>query len=146
MDDIPMPELTAINGLDLICAVRLEILNIYTTDQLLKRAAKKSNRDKIAKEIWVSEQALHDWVVQADLLRLSDIKRQQIRILRECGINSLKDLGATNSYDLIKKILSHCPQHFSQKRAITVHEVSAWIRQAKRLPAVLEQPEGVETN
>ncbi len=132
-----MKVLSAIQGIGLIYIVRLEIIQIYTTNDLLSRAGDKENRELIAEEIWVNEDDLYNWVRQADLYRIRGLKKQYLAALNACGIKTVQDLSISDPETLFCKMQNMNGMDRIQRIKPNIELCQNWVEQSKQLPQVI---------
>ena len=65
-----------IEGIDKAYAVKLNEMEIVTTDDLLNHAATKKEREALAKKSGISEKLILKWANHADLFRIKGIAGQ----------------------------------------------------------------------
>lgn len=131
-----MPSLSLIVGMELIHTVRLEMQNIFTTEELLDRAATKKSRNILADKIWASENEILCWACQSDLYRIPSLGRQHMKILKLCGVNTSLRLSLCESSQLIKIMDDMCKQKKIEMINPTKEKAQYWISQAKILKKV----------
>lgn len=110
---------------------------IVYTDQYLKAAAKRSDREKLSKKTGISTKLLLDWVNYVDLMSIDGIGPVYARKLEYYGIDSVKELAHRNpeSIDIYFKYIY---SDTCSKQIPTVSQFRTWVERAKKLNNVEE--------
>lgn len=127
--------LSAIAGIGPEMAARLKATrDIRTTDELLEAGKSFKARKLMAAELGTDEKTVLRWANLADRMRLKGVREPYAELLREAGVDTVKELKYRNPGKLAeamaaanrkRKLVRLLPQ---QKR------IAGWIAQAKTLP------------
>lgn len=126
--------LSAIAGVGPEMAARLKGRDIRTTDELLEAAKSFKARKLLAADLGTDEQTVLRWANLSDRMRLKGVREPYAELLREAGVDTVKELKYRNPGKLAeamaaanrkRKLVRLLPQ---QKR------IEGWIAQAKTLP------------
>jgi predicted RecB family nuclease len=126
--------LSAIAGIEPEMAARLKAENIRTTGELLEAAKTFKARKLLATKLGTDEKTVLRWANLADRMRLKGVREPYAELLREAGVDTIKELKYRNPGKLAeamaaanrkRKLVRLLPQ---QKR------IAGWIAQAKALP------------
>ncbi|PKN56071.1 MAG: hypothetical protein CVU56_17985 [Deltaproteobacteria bacterium HGW-Deltaproteobacteria-14] len=116
----------------------LKRVKVLTTLDLLRRAARVSDRESLARDSGLPLARLTTLACQADLLRIKGLGPSMVRLLQTAGIRHTRDLGATEPDGLLERLRAANSIHniapVLPQRAI----LEDWIDQAKRLDWTLE--------
>jgi len=109
----------------------LEVLDIETTFDLLRRSKKPSDRRNIIKALATNTEKFNELLKIVDLMRVKGIGEDEAIILKKVGIDSITELSRKKASDLHAKIKT-----YTTENGLTVpkeSEISMWIEQAKIL-------------
>jgi hypothetical protein len=118
-------------------ARKLQKAGVYSTDEILLKAATSKGREALAKRTGLPRVTLLTLARRADLLRLDSISPEWVLLLEAAGVKSVADLAhrdgaalreAAAAANAAKKIANPPPDDA---------RLRAWITQAKMLPALL---------
>ena len=130
-------KIEAIEGIGPFYAEKLRSLGIRTTGGLLKAAASKMGREKLAGKSGISETLILEWVNLADLARIKGVGEEYSDLLEEAGVDSVKELRHRVPANLHKTILETNQRKRLVRRPPSMNQVADWVDQAKRLPPVV---------
>lgn len=134
--DVKQKPITVISRIDVDQVERLRAVGVRTIGSLLERSQTKNLRQRLAKEVNVSESRLLTWVNQADLMRIGGVSSYYSELLDAAGVDSVKDLKHRRADNLAKAMKRANQQGRNRlvKRTPSVKVVQKWIDQAKALP------------
>ena len=95
-----MASITAV-GLPTREATKLRKNGVRTTDALLKVAATKTGRRKLAGKTKLAERDVLGWVNRADLMRVKGIGPEYADLLEVAGVDTVKELRTRNAENLL---------------------------------------------
>ena len=133
-----MPALVTIEGIGETYAERLAEARIESTQALLKRGATKQGRKEIAKLAGVNDRLILSWVHKADLFRIRGIGEEYSDLLEASGVDTVLELAQRNAKHLHAKMISMNQQRHLVRRPPALTQVENWVRQAKKLPRVIQ--------
>ena len=104
---------------------------IVYTDQYLKAAAKRYDREKLSKKTGISMNLLLDWVNYVDLMAIDGIGPVYARKLEYYGIDSVKELAHRNP-ESIDIYFRYIYSDTCSNQIPTVRKFIAWLERAKK--------------
>jgi len=120
---------------------KLSAVGIHTSEELLKRGATSKARKEIEKTTGISHKLIFMWVKLADLFRISGVGEEYSELLEEAGVNSISELAHQNPDKLFERIIEIHNNKKIVRRPPKLSEVKDWIKQAKKLPGIIEADE-----
>ena len=133
-----MPALVRIEGIGETYADKLANARIGTTQTLLKRGATRKGRKEIAKLAGVDGKKILNWVNRADLFRINGVGEEYSDLLEASGVDTVLELAQRNADHLFEKMVEVNTRRNLVRRTPSLSVVKEWIRQAKKLPRVIE--------
>lgn len=126
-----------IEGIEKNYAEKLRAVDIQTTDDLLRRCGGKKGREGVSRETGISEKYLLDWVNIADLMRINGIGEEYANLLKETGVDTVKELAFRNADNLTVMVeITNSAKKIS-KRTPSDGVIQEWIDEAKTLDAMV---------
>lgn len=110
---------------------RLVEAGINTTDDLVGRCAKGSDRKELAKELGVDVKSVDHWALAADMMRVKGVGLEYQILLADLGIKSVSDLARENPETLFKKLSKHIEKVNWGGKPPTSESVAKWVENAK---------------
>ncbi|MGQ9548229.1 MAG: DUF4332 domain-containing protein [Roseiflexus sp.] len=138
-------KLAQVGGLDPDVIARLSATGIETTHDLLVRGAEPAGRAEITGASGLTEPALLGILFRADLTRVHGIGWDYAGLLAEAGVHTVIDLAHRRAEELHKRLALVNAESSLVKRVPSLTQVTAWIDDARTLPAVLVFDGGGET-
>ena len=133
-----MAALVEIEGIGEKFADKLAQAKIGTTQTLLKRGASRRGRQEIAKIAGVDRTKILGWVNRADLFRIHGVGEEYSDLLEAAGVDTVVELAQRIPEHLHATIVEVNSTRKLVRRAPALSSVADWIRQAKRLPRIVE--------
>lgn len=133
-----MASIAAIESMDHRDATKLRKAGIRTTDALLKTAATRTGRRRLARDTDLSEGEILAWVNRADLMRIKGIGSEYADLLEAAGVDSCTELAQRNPANLavtFQEVDAARPNWIRRLPSETM--VTGWVQQAKTLPKVV---------
>ncbi len=127
----------AIEGIGGTYSKKLKEMGIKTVNDLLKKASKRSERKRLAKNLGVSEKKVLEWVNRADLFRIPGVGEEYSDLLEQAGVDTVVELAKRNPDNLYEAILKVNEKKLV-RRLPTKNQVAGWIRSAKKLKRMVE--------
>ncbi len=127
----------AIEGIGGIYSKKLKGMGIKTVNDLLRKASKRSERKRLAKNLGVSEKKVLEWVNRADLFRIPGVGEEYSDLLEQAGVDTVVELAKRNPDNLYEAILKANEKKLV-RRLPTKNQVAGWIRSAKKLKRMVE--------
>ena len=126
--------LTALDGVD-EHAVRLpKSAGIRTTGKLLEAAKDAKGRKAIATRTGLDEKTLLRWANMADRMRIKGLGADYAALLREAGVETVRELKHRNAARLARAMADANAQRKLVQFLPSEKAVTRWIEQAKTLP------------
>jgi predicted flap endonuclease-1-like 5' DNA nuclease len=133
-----MASLGKIEGIGQRYATKLKMVGISTTDILLERGRTPQGREGIAKKSGISKTLILEWVNLADLFRIKGVGEEYSDLLEEAGVDTVVELAQRNPENLYKSVVDVNQKKKLVRKLPTQGQVQDWVKQAKKLPRVLE--------
>jgi predicted flap endonuclease-1-like 5' DNA nuclease len=122
-----------IEGVGPSYALRLTEAGIRTTEILLQKAANRTGRKKLARNLDISERKILDWVNRADLMRIQGVGEEYSDLLEAAGVDSVRELRTRRPENLYQAILEVNRKKALVRRPPSVKSIARWVEQAKEL-------------
>lgn len=133
-----MPALVNIEGIGEKFADKLAEAKIGSTQTLLKRGATRKGRKEIAQATGVDSKKILGWVNRADLFRIHGVGEEYSDLLEAAGVDTVVELATRNAEHLFRKMIQVNDRRKLVRRPPALSVVGDWIKQAKKLPRVIE--------
>ncbi len=126
-----------IEGIGPVNASKLQKAGVRTTEGLLKAAASKSDRRKLAVQTDISETQILEWTNRADLMRVNGVGEEYSDLLEAAGVDTVKELRRRNSENLHQAMLDVNNAKKIVRRPPALSMVEGWVANAKSLEPVI---------
>ena len=126
-------KITDIEGVGPAFADKLAIAEIITTEHLLEMCCTKQGRAKISEATGIGEGTLLNWANMADLMRISGIGDQYAELLKETGVDTVKELRTRNADNLAEAMKKINDERNLTKGEASAKTVADWIAKANDL-------------
>lgn len=133
-----MASLVKIEGIGEKYATKLRMIGINTTDTLLEKGRTPQGREEIAKKSGITKTLILEWVNLADLFRIKGVGEEYSDLLEEAGVDTVVELAQRNPNNLYKTVVDVNQKKKLVRKLPTQGQVSDWVKQAIKLPRVLE--------
>ena len=133
-----MASLVKIEGIGEEYATKLKMVGISTTDALLDRGSTPKGREDIAKKSGISKTLILEWVNLADLFRIKGVGEEYSDLLEEAGVDTVVELAQRNPDNLYQAVVEVNQDKKLVRKLPPQGQVKDWVKQAKKLPRVLE--------
>lgn len=130
-------KITKVEGIGGKFSKTLTKSGVRTTKGLLKTAATKKGRQKLAASTGISEVLILEWVNLADLMRVKGVGEEYSDLLEEAGVDSVKELRNRVPAHLYEKMAEVNAKKRLVRREPSLSEVKRWVKQAKALKPVV---------
>ena len=127
-----------IQGISDVYSHKLRAAGIVTSETLLERGGKRSERERLARETGINEALILKWVNRADLMRVKGIGSEYSDLLEAAGVDSPLELRHRIPEHLFKRLEDVNAAKHLVRRLPTEHEVEEWIMEAGALPKSVE--------
>ena len=122
-----------IEGIGSNYAKRLEVMAIFTTDDLLIQGGTKKGRLGIHEVTGIPENLVLTWVNHADLHRINGVAGQTAELLEAAGVDTVKELATRNAENLHSKLLETNEQFGLTGKVPSTETLATMIAEAKTL-------------
>src|ERR1700737_1539049 len=126
--------LSMIEDLDEEQATALRALGIRTTEKLLEAAKSPKGRKLLASQINIDEKTLLRWANIADKLRIKGMGKEYAGLLREVGVDTVKELKYRNPGKLARAMAEANKKRKLVRFLPSEKLVSRWVEHARKLP------------
>jgi predicted flap endonuclease-1-like 5' DNA nuclease len=124
-----------IEGIAANYAKTLADAGLTNTDDLLDAAGTAFGRKRLSAKTGLSESQLLEWVNRADLMRVKGVGSEYSDLLEASGVDTVKELATRAPANLAAKMAEVNEAKKLVRRVPSEAEVSAWVAEAKNLPA-----------
>jgi predicted RecB family nuclease len=125
--------LSAIEGLNEDQAAVLRAHGIRTAEKLLEAAKSPKGRKLLASKTDVDEKTLLRWANIADKLRIKGMGKEYAGLLREVGVDTVKELKYRNPQKLAQSMADANRKRKLVRFLPSVSLVTRWIEHARKL-------------
>jgi predicted RecB family nuclease len=126
--------ISAIEDIDADDAEKLKSVGIRTTEKLLEAAKSPSGRRQLSATTKLDEKRLLRWANIADKLRIRGMGKEYAGLLREVGVDTVRELRYRNPERLAKSMAEANKRRKLVRFLPSEKLVQRWVEQAKRLP------------
>jgi predicted flap endonuclease-1-like 5' DNA nuclease len=127
--------LKAIAGIGPEMAARLKTTReLHTTEDLLEAGKTFKARKELAAQLGTNEQAVLRWVNLADRMRVKGVREPYAELLREAGVNTVKELKYRNPAKLAEAMAAANRKRKLVRLLPKEKRIAGWIAQARALP------------
>ncbi len=128
-----MASIAAIDSMDQRDATRLRKAGVRTTDALLKVAATRTGRRRLARETNLPESEILAWVNRADLMRIKGVGSEYADLMETAGVDTIRELRRRNPDRLLAVMTELNLRRRLIRRLPTDGMVAGWIEAAKEI-------------
>jgi predicted RecB family nuclease len=126
--------ISALDGIDAGTVARLKAAGIRTTERLLEAAKDAKGRKALEEQIGVDAKRLLCWANMADRMRIKGMGRDYAELLRQAGVDTVRELKHRNAARLARAIAAANQKRRRVRLPPSEKAVTRWIDQAKKLP------------
>lgn len=126
-----MASIAAIESMDQRDATKLRKAGVRTTDSLLKAAATRTGRRRLARDTGLSESDILAWVNRADLMRIKGVGSEYADLMEAAGVDTIRELRRRNPDRLLAAMSDLNLRRRLIRRLPTNGMVAGWIEAAK---------------
>jgi len=123
-----------IEDIDADEAKALKSVGIRTTEKLLEAAKSPKGRKQLAAKTELNEKMLLRWANIADKLRIKGMGKEYATLLREVGVDTVKELRYRNPARLAKSMAEANKKRKLVRFLPSEKLVRRWVEDAKELP------------
>lgn len=131
-------KLRAFRGVSIEYVVRLEALGIKTAEKLLALGCTRQQREALARQASIPEEALLELVKLSDLARLPGVKGIRARLYYDAGVDSVAKFASAEPEPLRILVTQFAKRTGFDGVPPLPKEVSSTVENAKKLPIVVE--------
>jgi predicted RecB family nuclease len=126
--------ITDIEDIDADEAKVLKSIGIRTTEKLLEAAKSPNGRKQLAAKTELDVKVLLRWANIADKLRIKGMGKEYATLLREVGVDTVKELRYRNPARLAKSMADANKKRKLVRFLPSEKLVKRWVEDAKKLP------------
>lgn len=126
-----MASISAIESMDQRDATKLRKAGVRTTGALLKTAATRTGRRRLAREASLNESDILSWVNRADLMRIKGVGSEYADLMEAAGVDTIRELRRRNPDRLLAAMTDLNTRRRLIRRLPTNAMVAGWIDAAK---------------
>lgn len=123
-----------LDGIDAATIAALKKAGIRTTEKLLETARTCKGRKLLAEKTGIDEKALLRLANMADRMRVKGLGADYAELLRECGVDTVRELKYRNPAKLAAAMRAVNDKRKLVRLLPSDKTVGRWIDQAKKLP------------
>jgi len=112
---------------------KLRAVGIRTTDKLLEMAKDPKGRQRLADQTGIDVKRILRWANLADRMRIKGVGEDYAELLREAGVDTIKELGYRNPEKLAHSMAEANVRRKLVRVLPSNRAVVRWIEHAKRL-------------
>lgn len=125
-----MPKIADVEGIGPAHGAKLGAAGVPTTGALLKHAATKAGRKKLAAATGITEKLILEWVNHVDLMRVRGIGPEYADLLEAAGVDSVPELATRKPANLRAKMAEVNAAKRLVRQLPTDAAVAGWVAQA----------------
>jgi len=133
-----MASLIKIEGIGEKYATKLKMIGISTTATLLGRGRTPRGRKEISEKSKISKSLILEWVNLADLFRIKGVGEEYSDLLEEAGVDTVVELAQRNPANLYGSVVEVNKKKKLVRKLPTEDQIKDWVKQAKKLPRIVE--------
>lgn len=133
-----MASLMKIEGIGEKYGTKLKMIGISTTETLLERGRTPQGRKEVAEKSGITKTLILEWVNLADLFRIKGVGEEYSDLLEEAGVDTVVELAQRNPANLYNSVVDVNKKKKLVRKLPTEDQISDWVKQAKKLPRVVE--------
>lgn len=124
----------SLDGVNAEVAQALRKAGIRTTGTFLEAAKDPKGRRKLCEKTGIDEKKLLRWANFADCLRVSGLGKEYAELLREVGVETVRDLRYRNPEHLAQRMSAANKKRKLVRLVPSEKAIGRWISSAKKLP------------
>ena len=133
-----MVYLAKIKRIGKISSQKLKWAGIDTVEILLERGSTRRDRQIIAGETGISSKRILEWVNHVDLFRISGVGEDYAVLLEAAGVNTILELSQRDPEELTVSIAFINQEKDLVRRQPALAVVKRWVKEARKLPQLIE--------
>lgn len=126
--------ITHIDGVGPELVALLKRVGIRTTEKFLEAAKSPKGRKALAEKTGIDEKSLLKWANMADRMRIKGIGNDYAELLREAGVDTVRELKRRNAERLCQAMRNANAKRKRVQLLPSQRAVARWIDQARKLP------------
>jgi hypothetical protein len=126
--------ITTIEEIDVDEAAALKSVGIRTTEKLLEAAKSPKGRRLLSVKFKLDEKKLLRWANIADKLRIKGMGKEYAGLLREVGVDTVKELQYRNPARLARSMAEANKKRKLVRFLPSEKLVTRWVEHARKLP------------
>jgi predicted flap endonuclease-1-like 5' DNA nuclease len=126
--------ITAIEEIDVGEATALKSIGIRTTEKLLEAAKSPKGRKELSAKVKLDQKKLLRWANIADKLRIKGMGKEYAGLLREVGVDTVKELRYRNPAKLARSMAEANKRRKLVRFLPSEKLITRWVEHARKLP------------
>jgi hypothetical protein len=126
--------ITTIEEIDVGEATALKSLGIRTTEKLLEAAKSPKGRKELSAKVKLDQKKLLRWANIADKLRIRGMGKEYAGLLREVGVDTVKELRYRNPAKLARSMAEANKRRKLVRFLPSEKLITRWVEHARKLP------------
>ena len=126
--------ITTIEEIDVGEATALKSIGIRTTEKLLEAAKSPKGRKELASKVKLDQKKLLRWANIADKLRIKGMGKEYAGLLREVGVDTVKELRYRNPAKLARSMAEANKRRKLVRFLPSEKLITRWVEHARKLP------------
>ena len=126
--------ITAIEEIDVGEAAALKSMGIRTTEKLLEAAKSPKGRKELSAKVKLDQKKLLRWANIADKLRIKGMGKEYAGLLREVGVDTVKELRYRNPAKLARSMAETNKRRKLVRFLPSEKLITRWVEHARKLP------------
>jgi len=123
-----------IEGIGPSTAKKLATAKIMSTEDLLEQCANPAGRKAVAETTGIGESQVLKLTNMADLMRVKGVGGEFAELLKNSGVDTVKELATRNAQNLAAKMAEVNEEKKLTRTTPSASEVEKWVAGAKELP------------
>ncbi len=132
-----MAKISDIEGIGPVNAEKLAKAGIKSVEGLLKTGCTPKGRKEIAEASGIDAGRILDWTNMADLFRIKGVSTQYAELLKQSGVDTVKELRNRNAENLHAKMAEVNADKKLVRQLPTQAQVTAFVEGAKGLEPMI---------
>jgi hypothetical protein len=126
--------INSLDGVNADVAQALRSAGIRTTGKLLEAAKDPKGRKDLSEKTGIDPKKLLRWANFADCLRVSGLGREYAELLRDAGVETVRDLRYRNPEHLAQRMADANRKRKLVRLVPSGKAIGRWVDNAKKLP------------
>ncbi len=130
---VPKSALSALSDVGEHYAAALKRYEIVKVEELIAEAKDPKSQQELAQKLGVAESLVRRWALLADLMNQVVLNAEEVNLLYEAGMESIKELSTRNPEHLWRLLAQiNRARKLVEGRRLYEHKVYTWVEKAKK--------------